>query len=346
MEDQGTGLSGHERRPEPSWPTVIATTVRLWVERHPVVGSRALRGRRGVLAIALAFALWAAVSGVFIGRAATSSHPAASPAARPDAAARSGSTTVQPGSPAAAALGASGATRDQAARWIAKQVAASAIVACDPAMCGALQATGITASRLLALGTAAADPLGSDVVVATPALRNQFGGRLDSVYAPAVIASFGSGAGRIEVRAIAPSGAVAYKSALAADRRARIAAGRQLLGNPRVSVIADAVRTALIAGDVDPRLLMTLAAFAAEQPVRIIAFADPSPGASSAVSLRGAEIVPLHAGNQTQARLRSLLSFVDAQRPPFLPLRARLVRPAALRVEYAAPSPLGLLGGY
>src|SRR5260370_26404233 len=100
MEDQGTGLSGHERRPEPSWPTVIATTVRLWVERHPVVGMRALRGRRGVLAIALAFALWAGVSGVFVGRAATSSHAAASSAARPHAAA-------QPGSPAAAALGAS-----------------------------------------------------------------------------------------------------------------------------------------------------------------------------------------------------------------------------------------------
>src|SRR5260370_41498084 len=115
MEDQGTGLSGHERRPEPSWPTVIATTVRLWVERAPGVGIRALRGRRGALAIAVAFAVWAGVSGVFVGRAATSSHPAASPAARPHAAARSGSTTGQPGSPAAAALGASVATRDHAA---------------------------------------------------------------------------------------------------------------------------------------------------------------------------------------------------------------------------------------
>ncbi len=298
-----------------------------------------------MLAIALAFALWAAVSAIFVGRAAISSHSAASSAARPHAAARSGSTTVRPGSPAAAALGAAVATRDQAAKWIAGQVAVGAIVACDPAMCAALQATGVTAGRLLALGTAAADPLGSDVVVATPALRSQFGTRLGGVYAPAVIASFGSGAGRIEVRAIAPSGAAAYRSALAADRRARIAGGRLLLGNPRVSVIADAARTALIAGDVDPRVLMTLAALAADQPVRVTAFADPSPGASSAVSLRGAEIVPLHAGKQTEAMLRSMLSFVDGQRPPFLPLRASLVRPAALSVEYAAPSPLGLLGG-
>jgi sortase (surface protein transpeptidase) len=32
-------------RPEPSWPTVIATTVRLWIERHPVFGRKAIPGR-------------------------------------------------------------------------------------------------------------------------------------------------------------------------------------------------------------------------------------------------------------------------------------------------------------
>ena len=158
MEHEGRpGLSEHARRREPSWPTVIATTVRLWVERHPVAG---IRGRRGVLAIALAFALWAAVSAIFVGRAAISSHSAASSAARPHAAARSGSTTVQPGSPAAAALGASVATRDQAAKWIAGQVAVGAIVACDPAMCAALQATGVTAG-----GWFLAEDFNGDVVL-------------------------------------------------------------------------------------------------------------------------------------------------------------------------------------
>ena len=86
------------------------------------------------------------------------------------------------------------------------------------------------------LGAAAADPLGSDVVMATQAVRDEFGGRLADVYAPAVIASFGAGAAAIDVRAIAPSGAAAYKSALAADRLARIAAGRQLLGNSHITV--------------------------------------------------------------------------------------------------------------
>jgi len=40
-----------------------------------------------------------------------------------------------------------------------------------------------------------------------------------------------------------------------------------------------------------------------------------------------------------------MLSFTDAQQRPFVPLRASLVGKSALTVEYAAPSPLGLLSG-
>jgi len=35
MEHRGTGPASRTPRPEPSWPTVIATTLRLWLERHP-----------------------------------------------------------------------------------------------------------------------------------------------------------------------------------------------------------------------------------------------------------------------------------------------------------------------
>ena len=249
----------------------------------------------------------------------------------------------KPASLSAAALGASAATRDEAATWIAGQVAASAIVACDPAMCAALAADGLSATRLVVLGTAAADPLGSDIVVATLAVRNQFGTRLQSVYAPVVIASFGTGAGRIDVRAIAPDGAAAYRAALTADRRSRISAGSQLLRNPRIIVAAGA-RKGLSSGDVDPRLLMVLAALAAQQPVRIASFGDTSPGAGS-VPLRSVQIAPLGSGAKAKASLRSMLSFIDAQRQPFQPLRASLGGSSVLTVEYAAPSPLGLLGG-
>ena len=90
----------------------------------------------------------------------------------------------------------------------------------------------------------APDPLGSLLVVATPVIRNQFGTRLASVYAPLVIASFGSGAERVDVRYVAPGGTAAFESQLAADRKNRIAAGEQLLTNKHVQASA-AARQAL-----------------------------------------------------------------------------------------------------
>jgi hypothetical protein len=339
MEYHGTGLSARGRRSEPSWPKVIATTLRLWFERHPVLGKRGARSRRvATLAAVGAVALGAGVAGAVVGHTATSSRAASvsSPAAPAQG--------PRPASVPTGALGASAMARDEAAKWIAGQVAPGAVVACDPAMCAALQADGLPASRLLALGTASADPLGSDLVVATSAVRNQFGARLENVYAPALIASFGSGAGRIDIRAIAPDGTAAYKSALAADRRSRISAGTQLLRNPRIAVSA-AARAALGKGDVDPRLLMMLAALAVEQPVRVSAFGDPSPGAGQAVPLRSAQLAALPSGAQAKSSLRSMLSFFAAQQQPFLPLRAGLAGTSALTVEYAAPSPLGLLSG-
>jgi hypothetical protein len=254
------------------------------------------------------------------------------------------SSQANPGSQMSASLQAATAARTSAAQWIAAQVGPDAIVACDPAMCAALQASGVAAGRLLVLGTSAGDPLGSDLVIATPALRSQFGARLASVYAPVVIASFGAGAARIDIRAVAADGTAAYDSALAADRSARIAAGGQLIGNRRIAMSA-AAQAVLRAGQVDPRLLAMLAALAAQQPLRVLAFGDPSPGASAAIPLRGVELAPANAGTHAATRLRQMLSFLQAQQVPYLPARAVLVGQSALSVEYAAPSPLGLLSG-
>jgi hypothetical protein len=138
--------------------------------------------------------------------------------------------------PAAAA--AASAIRLLAARWIAKQVSSGAIVACDPAMSAMLEAYGLPAGDNLVLRQGSPDPLGSDVVVATTAVRDQFGSRLSEVYAPDVIASFGSGNSRIDVRAVAPDGSAAYRSALSADLVARRVAAAQLLLNNRISVTA------------------------------------------------------------------------------------------------------------
>ena len=87
-----------------------------------------------------------------------------------------------------------------------------------------------------------------------------------------------------------------------------------------------AARAVLRAGRVDPRLLAMLAALAAQQPLRILAFGDPSPGASAAIPLRSVELAPAKAGAHAAARLRTMLSFLQAQQQPFLPTRAGAVR--------------------
>jgi hypothetical protein len=225
-------------------------------------------------------------------------------------------------------------------------------------MCTALHAAGMPAANLLMLGSSAEDPLGSDVVVATAALRNLFGSRLASVYAPAVVAAFGLGQARIQIRVVAPDGAVAYRNALRIDLLARKAAGAQLMRNKEIRV-SHAARKQLAAGQVDARLLTTIAAVAHQDALRIIAFSDSGPGAAPGIPLRAVEMSaprgtasPAPAGSATASPAdtrftRSVLAFLHVQRPPYLAATLRTVvadgRPAVL-VGFAGPSPLGLLG--
>jgi tetratricopeptide (TPR) repeat protein len=257
--------------------------------------------------------------------------------------------------PAAASSTSAAAVRQQAAIWIARQLGRSAVVSCDPAMCAALRAQGLPAGNLLMLGPSSEDPLGSDVVVATAAVRNQFRSRLTGVYAPMVAAAFGPGKAAIQIRVVAPYGALAYRNALRADVLARKSAGAQLLRNKEISVTA-AARKELTAGQVDSRLLTTLAALAAQRPLAIAGFADSGPGASAGIPLRSAEVAapgtmrgPAQAGPGNARFLRAALAFLRAQRPPYLAASLLTVRlpggQDVVRVQFAGPSPLGMLTG-
>ena len=215
------------------------------------------------------------------------------------------------------------------------------MVSCDPTMCSVLEQYAVPADRLLTLRSGQSDPLGSDIVVVTPAVRSEFGGRLATVYAPVTLAVFGSGSTRVAVRAIAPHGAAAYTGALSADQRARKRAGRQLAANPGI-IVSPAARHQLVAGRVDARLLVTLTTLAAMHPVDIIRFgASPGSGAALAVPLRSADIAAA-----TPAGV--LRHFFQVQRKPFRPSALHVLhtgpRGTVLRLLYPAPSPLGLLG--
>jgi hypothetical protein len=318
------------RQKEPSWPTVASTTVRLWLDRHR--RPPAVRRRRLVLVLSalLALALGAGVTLAFTGR-------------------EPGNTASRPTGPAQSlnaqspnALQAAAAARHQAAAWIGQQVASSVLVGCDPEMCNELQSSGFPAGQLDELQPSAPDPLGSVLIVATPVIRNQFGTRLASVYAPLVIASFGSGADRVDVRYVAPDGTAAFQSRLAADWKDRVAAGEQLLANKRIQASA-AARQALLAGQVDPRLLVTLSTLAHQMPLHLVSFDDPSPGVSSDVPLRGAEL-----GTVATAGLSAMVTFLNAQQSQYKPAVASITQVAngqsVVTVRYDAPGPMGLGG--
>ena len=311
------------RQSDPSWPTVARTTARLWLDRH----YRRRAGRRRlvlVLSALVAMALGAGVTLAFT---------------QPD----QGTATKQVSATSSAdGLQLAAAARQQASAWISREVASDIVVGCDLEMCDELQRSGVPAARLLPLQPSAPDPLGAQLVVATPVIRNQFGSRLASVYAPLVVASFGSGAERVDVRYIAPDGSKAFEAELATDLKQRIAAGRQLLTNKHVQAAA-AARGELAAGQVDPRLLVTLSTLADLMPLKLIAFDDLSPGASADVPMRGAEI-----GAAGSSNLPAMVAFMQAQQGEFAPAVARITKDASGRhvfiVRYDAPGPMGLEG--
>jgi hypothetical protein len=355
-------------RAEPPWGQVVATTVSLWLSRR-MPRARADRGRRGglrrpsrhlshraarglrlaVLALALA-----AVAVTVLRFTATSTatarssspgriHPARAAAVQAQAAraqaARAQAARVQ-------------AARVQAAAWISGQVSSDEIIGCDPAMCAALQAHGVAAGRLRPVGPATTGQTGvpdAGLIVASPLVRSQFGSRLGDS-APVLLASFGSGASLIAVRAAFPGGAAAYDSAVKADAAARKSAGAQLLRSQRIMVSPQGAAQ-LRAGEVDSRLLVMLAALASLQRLRVVAFGDASPGAqvpSADLPLREVTITSA-GGRGGAAALAPVLAMVRAQRATYQPAFASIVDSAAgqpeLMIEFAAPSPLGLLEG-
>jgi hypothetical protein len=243
------------------------------------------------------------------------------------------------------------AVRGQAAAWVVQQVTRGVPVSCDQVMCAALEARGLPARDLLVLGPMSRDPRSSAVVVETGAVRALFGTSLARAWAPAVLASFGSGSAGITVRVVASHGAVAYQTALAGEMAAAKAAGARLLADRRITVQTSA-RSQLTGGLVDLRLLSALTALSRHLPVSVVGFGNVGPGVSAGVPFRFADLSPTAptgpaspAGGLTQAgyarSVRSALSGLDTS---FRPARTvPVVLPdgrAVLRVEFTAPSPL------
>ena len=343
-------------RTEPSWGRVLVNTVKLWVQwRLRLIGFGSARPagkstrwavRRWRLAVVVALAIGAAAALAVTGTMSPAARMLPS-GANPAATSRAGTAGGHASGNTTTRGNAAASVRSQAAAWIAGQVTTAAIIGCDPAMCTALQAQGVTAGRLMPLPPGTASPGNAGILVTSSPLSP-----LAEKYAPALIASFGSGATRIDVHATEPGGAATYAAALRADLAARKYAGSELLRNWRITFTALDARQ-LRAGQVDSRLLATLAALAFQYPIRVDAFSDAAPGDATSGAASGAELpfravtITISGGQNRTARLSSAQALVRSQSAPYQPGHVTMVDPtgpqAALNVEFTAPSPLGLL---
>ena len=235
----------------------------------------------------------------------------------------------------------------QAASWVFQQVSqGDHVVSCDPQMCEALTAAGFPARDTQALEptTPYLVPLGSKVLVVTQAVRDLYGSSFTSDYAPAVLATFGSGEDSITVRVIAAGGAAMYSAQQRADVSQRKQTGASLADLPRISTSAQAKRQ-LLAGLVDARLLFAIASLS--EPVNILDFGNIGPGVGPGIALRYMDL----AVTDRAAHLASA-AYVQALRANLRTLPDRPVRTvtmrlpsgqAVLRIEFAAPTQFGLL---
>ncbi|MGH9287013.1 MAG: ArnT family glycosyltransferase [Acidimicrobiales bacterium] len=235
------------------------------------------------------------------------------------------------------------ALRD-ADRWIVENVPTNRRLIVDDTQWVDLVEAGMSTNRLV--GYTAFDADGDvgvqperrwqdyDVVVAVESVR-AFPDRYPEVGAAlrgsVVLAAFGAGEDRVEVRTILPEGSDRTATASAAsghDAAAAAEGGAELARNPSVE-LTPAARRALVAGQVDQRIMTTLVAVAADRPVSVSSFTSDPAEAGTGAPYRS---VAFRARSDDDARaIRRLLA---DQVPPHRPSEIEVGPGARLTVTY------------
>jgi len=241
-----------------------------------------------------------------------------------------GALLIPSTAPAAAAPVASA----EVAAWIDTQLLPEAIVEVDPLTRAQLVRDGLDPDQLR---TAGQDGVEAEFRVVP----------LDAMTEFPLLASFGSGPGAFGVRLVV-SDPEAFAEAQTADRAARSRFGAALATNPNLTLGPPAA-AALRAGDVDSRLMVSLAAASASVRVAIAAFTSSPAAPDQGDVVREVTLTDITdldptigANATTPAALRWLAQFFETQQPPYQPLVV-VEADSSLTVGYAAPAPLGLL---
>ncbi len=167
-------------------------------------------------------------------------------------------------------------------------------------------------------------------MVVTPAVG---GANRAAEAADQVLAAFGHGSQRVEVRAADDTG-----RQLRADLAARRRQGLLLAGNANLRLTGRA-RRQLLGGQVDPRLSSLIAYLCSQRRTLILAFTDSGPGASPGVPLRSAVLTSAAGQGSAAQQLASTLPSGGAQFEAPSVSQVRAGRRPALRIEFAAPAP-------
>jgi 4-amino-4-deoxy-L-arabinose transferase-like glycosyltransferase len=185
-----------------------------------------------------------------------------------------------------------------------------------------------------------------DYVVSTESLR-RFTLGPDSVVDQAlanssVVASFGSGEQRVDVRRVASDGVDVAEQREAERTQRRVDAGTALARNPAVQLAAGA-RDLLTGGRVDSRLLVALAGATATHEVTVADF-PLQPGESEAVPRRSMLIDAVDGRrlDEAGAQVEELVRYLQQQTGPYAVQRLEL-RDGALEVTYDPLTPRRLL---
>ena len=241
-----------------------------------------------------------------------------------------------------------GDDRDAALRgadqWIVQNVPTNRRLIVDDALWVDLVEAGMSTNRLVGYTTFDADtdvgvqPQGGwqdyDVVVSVESVRalpNRYPEVRAALRSSVVLAVFGVGEDRVEVRKILPEGPDRTATTSAAsghDAAAAAEAGAELARNRSVD-LTSAARRALVAGEVDKRIMTTLVAVAADRPVSVNSFTSDPAEAGTGAPYRS---VAFRARSDDDARaIRRLLA---DQVPPHRPSEIEVGPDARMTVTY------------
>jgi hypothetical protein len=246
-----------------------------------------------------------------------------------------------------------GAALRAAERWVVGNVPPERRVLADDAVVADLADAGFPEEQLLGWSALDGHPdlwRDLDLIVVRGAVRTTpeaFPEVAAPLRASAGLAVVGRADERVEIRRITPDeGSIAAATTEGHGVAAAIDAGPALARNPSLELAPDA-RDALVAGEVDPRLMTALVAVAAAHRVEVEGFpldpAEHRAGDEGATAGAGAggigarRKVALRAGSAADAG--AIATLLEAQQAPYRPVRVDVAGPA-LTVTYA-PASLG-----